>query len=161
MGRRAKNGLPKIVLLKCDECGHPVGNRGYLAVDRVSAMERRAGVERNGSHRPGGVTTLDRQIFWRIVHTGCDVTPKSSDYRIPTRLFTTTGDLLEATAHLMRSHPWVIETNWSGLIGRVLADTRRNGETEKPATITDRPNGAQRGEGKTDESDKQEGTDDD
>jgi hypothetical protein len=126
MGRRAISG-PRVIVLRCEECGLLVGSRGHLAVDRIAAMERRAGIAstgRDGQCR-SSVGTLDRTISWRIVHAGCDEPPKPSDYRISSARFTTTGDLLEATAHLMAREPWVIETNWSGLIGRILADTRR------------------------------------
>lgn len=140
MSRRAANGKPKVVVLKCDECGHPIGNRGYLAVDQIAAKQRRAGFVFSDESRCG-VAMLDRLIFWRIVHSGCDKSPRTSDYRIPSGRFTTTGDLLEATAHLMRRHPWVIETNWSGLIGRVLADTRHFAQPVETAELTKRRNG--------------------
>lgn len=127
MGRRSRTVAVKIVVLACDGCGRRVGNGGYLAVDQVAAMERRARVGQSVESDSGGsgVATLDRLIFWRLVHPGCDPSPMPTDYRIASRRFTTTGDLLEATAFLMRNEPWVIETNWHGLIGRVLADTRR------------------------------------
>jgi hypothetical protein len=133
MGRRSKTGAPKIVVLTCDNCGRFVGNGGYLAVDRIAAMERRAQVGQAAESDSGGsgVVTLDRLIFWRLVHPECDPKPRATDYRIASRRFTTTGDLLEATAFLMRTEPWVIETNWSGLIGRVLADTRRSAQPQK------------------------------
>ena len=65
------------------------------------------------------------RVYWQILHAECDTDAKPTDYRLPGHLFSTTGDLLEATAYLLRNQPdLVIGSNWHGLIGRILADTR-------------------------------------
>lgn len=96
---------PKVLVLRCDECSRRVVREGYLCVDRIAISDAKV-------------------IFWKILHSDCDFHAKVSDYRLRVELLSTTGDLLEATAFLLKNEPWIVETNWHGLISRVLADTR-------------------------------------
>ena len=100
---------PKVLVLRCDKCSRRVGRGGYLKIDRLAVA----------SHTDGEIPT-----YWKILHPECDSDAKNTDYRLYAHLFSTTSDLLEATAFLLRNEPWIINTNWHGLIGRVLADTR-------------------------------------
>jgi hypothetical protein len=66
-----------------------------------------------------------RKVNWRIYHRGCDPDPRRTDYRIWVHRFADTCDLMEVVADLSDKTPWFSATNWSGMVRRVLADTRR------------------------------------
>ena len=100
---------PRVLVLRCDKCGSRVARNGYLKIDKVAVA----------AHTDGKAP-----IYWAVFHSKCDSNARTTDYRLRAELFSTTGDLLEATAFLLKNEPWIIETNWHGLIGRVLADTR-------------------------------------
>ena len=93
----------------CEICWKRVkSNDGYLCVDLVEVMRRNPG-----------------KVNWRIYHRGCDPDPRPTAHRIWTQRFSETCELMEVIADLADRTPWLAATNWSGLIRRVLADTRR------------------------------------
>jgi hypothetical protein len=106
--RSRRKPPPTVLMLRCDRCSARV-SRGYLKIDRIAVA----------AHKDG-----EPLIYWAVLHSQCDIDARNTDFRLRAELFSTTGDLLEATAFLLRNEPWIIETNWHGLIGRVLADTR-------------------------------------
>lgn len=111
---------PHILVLRCDECGKRVNRAGYIKIDRQAVAQNR--------RLAGGGFLFDTNsdaVYWQILHSECDAAAKPTDYRLPSHLFSTTGDLLEATAYLLRNQSELVAgSNWHGLIGRVLADTR-------------------------------------
>jgi hypothetical protein len=120
--RPRKLAKPNALVMRCDECAKRVGRGGYLKVDRSKIVYEKA----------GEFEVLDtdvERVFWQILHADCDTDAKPTDYRMPAHLFSTTGDLLEATAYLLRNQPELtFGSNWHGLIGRILADTRQYAE---------------------------------
>lgn len=104
--RTRRKPPPRVLILRCEVCGRRVGRNGYLRIDRVA------------------VAAHNEMVYWKVLHKECDIDGKATGFRLRAELFSTTGDLLEATAFLLRNEPWIIGTNWHGLIGRVLADTR-------------------------------------
>ena len=122
---RTKQRTPRVLVFRCDECGKLVGRSGYLSCNPISAKRHRETI--------GGLESVAPMPLWKILHAWCDPTSNAPDYRIAVERLSTTGDLLEATADLMRNQPWVAETNWPGLIRRVLADTRLMADPARPA----------------------------
>jgi hypothetical protein len=119
MGVRKSSG-PSVLILRCEECEKRVGRNGYLKIDRIAVAKRFQTV--------GDWEVMDadsERVFWQILHADCDTDPKPTDYRLSAHVFSTTSDLLEATAFLLRSQPeLMVASNRHGLIGRILADTR-------------------------------------
>jgi hypothetical protein len=115
------NPRPSVLVLRCDECNKRVARNGYLKINREAVAQL---FESVGDWEVLDTNVAER-VYWKILHAGCDTDPKQSDYRMSGHLFSTTSDLLEATAYLLRNQPdLVIGSNWHGLIGRILADTR-------------------------------------
>jgi hypothetical protein len=128
----AKMNMPRVLVLRCDECGKRVGRSGYIKVDRAALVVENV----NGI----GVLDIDnRRAFWQILHEECDTNPRWTDFKLPTNRFTTTGDFLEATGWLLRNQPeLIVGSNWSGLISRVLCDTREYVDLLKQAKLLDK-----------------------
>ena len=109
----AKTYQARVLMLRCDECNHRVGRSGYVKVDR-------AAIDNGGN------------VYWKVLHTDCDNDRHRTDFMMRADRFSTTGDLLEATAWLLRNQPELIAgSNWHGLISRVLLDTREFAELLK------------------------------
>jgi hypothetical protein len=71
------------------------------------------------------VDVTGERIYWKILHEACDKDRRRTDFMMRADQFSTTGDLLEATAWLLRNQPeLMVGSNWHGLIQRVLYDTR-------------------------------------
>ncbi len=107
--RARRKPPPRVLILRCDRCGKKVKCGGYLKIDRQAVA----------AHKHGQIP-----VYWQVLHSKCDIDVRNTDFSLRTELFSTTSDLLEATAYLLRNEPWIIRTNWHGLIGKVLADTR-------------------------------------
>jgi hypothetical protein len=104
-----------------------VSRNGYVKVDRAAIVCRSV----NGWNI---VDVSEGRIFWKVLHTDCDNDQRKTDFCMRADRFETTGDLLECTAWLLRNQPELIAgSNWHGLIGRVLADTREFAELLKDA----------------------------
>jgi hypothetical protein len=130
---RPKAYSPRVLVLRCDECSRRVGQSGYIKVDRaaVSVVQTADGWD---------VVDIDNGlVYWKILHEECDTDQRKTDFRLPADRFATTGDLLEATAWLLRNNPeLMVGTNWHGLIRRVLWDTREFAELLKATKNMDR-----------------------
>jgi hypothetical protein len=112
----AKTYQARVLMLRCDECGHRVGRSGYVKIDRAAISE----------------DVSNGRTFWKVLHTDCDNDRRRTDFMMPADRFSTTGDLLEATAWLLRNQPeLVVGSNWHGLIGKIMADTRQFAELLK------------------------------
>jgi hypothetical protein len=155
--RPRKLASPSVLVMRCDECGKRVGRGGYLKVDRSKIV-----YEKSGDFE---VLDIDSErVYWQILHADCDTDAKPTDYRLPGHLFSTTGDLLEATAYLLRNQPeLVVGSHWHGLIGRILADTREYADwLNNPKRIEQQEARRRRAERKqqlTDPNDPRHGTD--
>jgi len=112
---------PGLVVLICEECDWYVedGHDGYLCVDARAALQRIAYRNRQGS--AGNRRGVEAPISWHIYHAECDPVTAVID-RYYVRNISTSGDLLAATAQMLRL-PWIGETNWPATLRRVLADT--------------------------------------
>jgi hypothetical protein len=69
------------------------------------------------------------QVRWRIVHKICDEDAKAGDYRIYIRRFMSTNDLFLEMCTLSERFRWFKQTNWTGMVRRVLCDTERYAQT--------------------------------
>ena len=93
----------------CEICWKRVKrDDGYLCVNLIEVIRHNRG-----------------RVNWRIYHRACDPDPKPTDYRIWAQRFSDACDLMEVMADLSDQTRWFSATNWSGLLRRVLADTRR------------------------------------
>jgi hypothetical protein len=115
-----------VLVLRCDECEKRVGRSGYIKIDRqavAKCFEQVGDIE--VLNIDSGDNGENQRVYWQILHADCDTDPKPTDFHLAGHMFSTTGDLLEATAFLLRSQPeLMVASNWHGLIGRILADTR-------------------------------------
>jgi hypothetical protein len=114
-----KMNKPRVLVLRCESCGRRVGSHraerrsGYIKIDRASLV----------CESVNGWT--GEKIWWHVLHEECDKDQKTTDFRLAANRLSTTGDLLECTAWLLRNRPELIAgSNWHGLIGKVMADTR-------------------------------------
>jgi hypothetical protein len=109
-----------------------VGRGGYLKIDRAAI----------GFENVNGWDVLDidnGKVFWQILHESCDTNPRWTDFKMPTSRFTTTGDLVEWLAWLLRNQPeLVVGSNLGGLLQRILCDTREYIDLLKDAKNMDR-----------------------
>jgi hypothetical protein len=121
----AKTYQARVLMLRCEECGHRVGRTGYLKIDRAAISVKNV----NGRD----IVDIDSgKVYWKILHEACDNDQRKTDFKLPADQFSTTGDLLEATAWLLRNQPELMYgSNWHGLISRVLLDTREFAELLK------------------------------
>jgi len=127
-----KPNAAKVLVLRCEECGHRIAKRmGYVKIDRAAIVCQSV----NGWNI---VDATGEKIFWKVLHSQCDKDQKRSDFMMDVGRFSTTGDLLEATAWLLRNQPeLIVGSNWHGLISRVLCDTREYVDLLKQAKILD------------------------
>src|SRR6516165_716690 len=109
----AKTYQARVLMLRCDECSHRVGRNGYVKVNR-------AAIDSGGN------------VYWKILHEACDNDQRKTDFKMPADRFSTTGDLVECAAWLIRNQPeLVVGSNFSGLLSRILTDTRELSELLK------------------------------
>lgn len=119
--------LPPIFV--CERCWDRVRNgSGYLAVNLESASQCVGGSKAN----------------WRVVHGDCDSGAKASDHRIYIRRFTSTNDLFLEMTNLSTRMKWFRQTNWEGMVRRVIADTERYAQTKCVKRINKNDNLEQR-----------------
>jgi hypothetical protein len=122
--RQPKPASPNALVLRCDECEKHVKRDGYIKIDR-EAIARNAVMVGDWEV----IDPSNDRVYWKILHADCDPAPKSTDFRLSARMLPTESDLLRCTAWLLRNQPELIAaSNWHGLIGRVLADSREYAE---------------------------------
>ena len=124
MSQSLTETIPK-PFLACDFCGRNVQD-GFLCVNVTLAKRR--GIRRESyENRMPVYLPIPDLVPWEILHIRCAEktgrTEQTADeFRINSALITSTSDLLTLIAELVRK-PWIIDTDLSNLLRRVIADT--------------------------------------